>query len=61
MSGVFGGGADLPKVKAENTKVTALPMEQLSEAEKTNKRLAASVLTKDWGTPTLGKKSLLGG
>lgn len=57
----FGGGdTKMPSVTAENNKVTATPMKQLSEAEKMNKRLAASALTQNWGKLTLGKKGLLG-
>jgi hypothetical protein len=56
-----GGDVSLPSVKAESgKKVTAKPLEQLSEKEKTNRRLAASTLTQDWGGLKLGTKSLLG-
>jgi hypothetical protein len=64
MSGVFGGGSSMPKIAATQMSTTAAPMEQMSESEKMNKRLAASYLTMDWnkGLPAnqLGKKALLG-
>jgi hypothetical protein len=55
------GGVSMPSVEAESgKKVTAKPVEQISEKEKINKRLAASMLTRDWGKLTLGTKGLLG-
>jgi hypothetical protein len=55
------GSVSLPSVKAESGKtVTAKPLEQLSEKEKTNRRLAASTLTQNWGGLKLGTKGLLG-
>lgn len=44
----------------QQAKRTAEPVEQLSEQAKRNKRLAASLLTKDWGKPKLGTAGLLG-
>lgn len=53
-----------PKIPAphEATAGTASPATpNLSEAAKTNKKMAASMLTKDWNAaPTLSKPALLG-
>ncbi|MHC4397479.1 MAG: hypothetical protein ACYS1A_17700 [Planctomycetota bacterium] len=40
--------------------VQASPVTQLSEAAKRNRRLAASMLTKEFAAPTLGTPALLG-
>ncbi|MDD5010499.1 MAG: hypothetical protein PHQ00_00075 [Phycisphaerae bacterium] len=62
MSGGGGSSIDMPTATAESGKTaTATPIKQTSEQEKINKRLAASLLTKNWSqSPTLGKKGLLG-
>jgi len=61
MMGGSGGDIEIPKVTAESgKKVTAKPLEQITEKEKTNRRLAASSLTQDWGGLKLGQKGLLG-
>ena len=61
MSGLFGG--DIPKVKNDKSRIvteTGTAQEIDTEAEKMNKRLAASLLTKDWGTAPVLKKTLGG-
>lgn len=63
MSGVFGGGSDMPKIKAARPSVTAAALPQMTEQEKRNKALAASMMTKDWMDASklkLGKPGLLG-
>ena len=57
-----GGKIKMPSATASsgNVQKTAAPAKQLSEQEKVNKKLAASLLTKDWGSPKLGVKGLLG-
>ena len=51
---------DIPVQAKEQAKKTAVPLEQLSEQAKKNKRLQASMLTKDWAEPKLGFGGLLG-
>lgn len=54
---------EMPKVKATQQAVTAAQLDRFdqTENEKMNKRLAASLLTKDWmAPPATGKKQLLG-
>lgn len=62
MSGLFGGGGGvkMPSQRAGNPKRTATPMGQLSEQAKKNKRLRASLLTRNFAEPRLGKAGLLG-
>jgi len=60
-----GGGMKIPAmptqqaVAAQPTK-TAAAQPQTSAQEEINKKQAASLLTKDWPMPVLGKKALLG-
>jgi len=77
IGGALGGGAGvaassvfgkkkvdefgMPSVEAGQAKRTAEPVTQLSEQAKKTKRLRASMLTRDWGKPTLGYAGLLGG
>ncbi len=59
--GMFGGkDVDMPTATAEQATRTAEPVKQLSSAAKRNKRLAASMLTKDWGTPNISDAGLIG-
>jgi len=51
---------EMPKIKAEQAKQTAMPVEQLSEQARKNRRLAASMLTRDWSRPKLGYGGMLG-
>ncbi len=63
ITDLFGGGDDdfeMPVAQAEQAVRTAEPLEQVSEQARKNKRLAASMLTKDWGKPKLGAAGLLG-
>lgn len=62
LAGLFGGKDDfeMPKIQAEQAKRTAEPLEQLSEAAKKSRRLAASFLTQDFKKPKLGKSGILG-
>ena len=62
-SGAFSkGSTDMPKMEAEQAVKTAekAPGAGLSEREKKNRRLQASMLTKDWGQPNIGKAGLMG-
>ncbi|MDD5328073.1 MAG: hypothetical protein PHY02_09735 [Phycisphaerae bacterium] len=56
------GGFSMPSAKASQAvKTAAAPANIAStEQEKMNKRLAASMLTKDWGGVKLSKPGLLG-
>lgn len=60
FSGKGGGFGGLPSIEAESARQTAGPVTQLSEQAKKTKRLKASMLTRDWGKPTLGTPGLLG-
>jgi hypothetical protein len=54
---------DVPKpdkVEQEQAKKTAEALPQDSEVAKKNKRLKASILTRNFAPPTLGKPGLLG-
>ena len=55
-----GGGDDMPVVQAEQAKRTAEPIKGLTDEAKRNRRLAASMITKDWGKPKLGAAGMLG-
>lgn len=66
FSGKRGGRSNIPAIPPMKS-VTAQPVKtatakaQTSEQEDINrKRAQASLLTKDWSAPTLGKKGLLG-
>ncbi len=50
----------IPELPPLEKKKTAQPVEQLSEAAKKNRRLAASFLTSGFSTPKLGAGGLLG-
>jgi hypothetical protein len=53
-------GPNLPSVKQGQASTTAVPLVQTSEQEKQNKRLQASLLTKDWNSGfQLGTKGML--
>jgi len=61
----FGAGGQplqkgTPAVRAGVPKKTATPITQLSERERRNRQRMASLLTKGWGEPKLGKPSLIG-
>lgn len=64
MGGLFGGGSSfkMPTATAEQAKATAKPVkrEALSEREKKSRRLAASLMTREWGEPTISKAGLMG-
>jgi len=63
MGGIFGpsGQKAIKSVAPVQRKTTAKPAdEQLSDAEKRNRKRMASVMTRNWGAPTLSKKALLG-
>ena len=49
-----GGGVDIPKQKAATPTKTAEALPQESETARKNKRLSASLLTKDFAEPKLG-------
>ena len=61
-TGGFGGGPSGGggRVAAGQATQTATPEPQRSEQAKRNRRLAASVLTRDFGEPTLSQPALLG-
>ena len=61
-SGAFSKGdkPKMPSANAGNPKRTAQATEQLSDQDKKNRALAASLVTKNWSPPTLGKPGLLG-
>lgn len=63
MGNVFGGGSKvkMPKQTAQNPQQTAVAQDQLTDAARKNRRLAASMITKDWKQPVLEQKKLLGG
>ena len=56
----LGGGPSIPSVRAETTKRTAAPVEQVSDEARRNRRRRASLLTKDFGVPKLGIPELIG-
>jgi hypothetical protein len=58
--GAFSKKPKLPKQTAVNETKTAEALPQDSEAAKKNRQRKASLLTKDFGTPVLGKPGLLG-
>lgn len=61
--GAFGGGPDIPQARLQASQVqkeTAAPVEQISETARKNRRLSASLLTKDFVKPTLSQPGLLG-
>jgi len=63
ISGAMNRQASMPSISAGQPTVTAGPPDNqlLTEQEKTNKRMAASLLTKDWSqSPKLSKSGLLG-
>ena len=62
MSGLFGGGADIPQgsAEADNVTKTAESTVQSSEVARKNRRLQASTLTKGFAPPQLGQSGLLG-
>ncbi len=49
------------KVTEERRTVTAEPLTQRTELERRNRRRRASVLTRNFDQPTLGRAGLLGG
>jgi hypothetical protein len=56
------GGGGAPKMPVQQASVMAAkaPTAEMTQAEQLNRRMAASMVTKDWEQATLGKKSLLG-
>ena len=64
ISAIFGGGDDdfdMPVQQAEQAVRTAEPAQTagLSDTAKRNKRLAASMLTRDWGQLNTSKSGLM--
>jgi len=59
LFGGGGGGVDIPNVQAERVK-TAERVGTKPDQDKRNRRLAASVLTKDWQPAKLGSLGLFG-
>lgn len=65
MSGVFGGGGSgggvkMPSVQAQNPGKRAEPLVNVLDGTERQKKMAASMITKDWAQPTLSQKGLLG-
>lgn len=59
--GKGGGGTPKMPVIQASTMAAKAPTAEMTQAESLNRRLAASMVTKDWGKLTLGKTGLLGG
>lgn len=57
LLGLGGDSYEMPVVDAGQPKRTAEPV---SDLDRRKKRLAASLLTRDWATPKLGAGGLLG-
>ena len=60
FGGGKGGGGKIPMPKVQAKKVTAAPVEQLSEEAKKNRKRAAAFQPRGFAPPTLGQAGLLG-
>ncbi len=61
MSGLFGGGGSSMKtLPAQNPSKKAEPITIYKDGTDKQKKLSASLVTKDWEDPTLAKKGLTG-